>query len=70
MVARVNEGPTRISPILVRQVVRLYLEKRKRRELREQLKRGYREMATLNLRLAEEGLTAELESLPSTQGRS
>jgi len=40
----------------IREAMRLYLEERKRHELRESLKRGYQEMASLNLALAEEGL--------------
>lgn len=40
----------------IREAMRLYLEERKRSELRESLKRGYQEMASLNLALAEEGL--------------
>jgi len=43
----------------IREAMRLYLEERKRRELREKLKRGYQEMASLNLALAEEGLIWE-----------
>lgn len=54
---------------LIREAVRLYLTERKRRAMRENLKRGYREMATINLTLAEEGLAAEVDSLSLTQGR-
>lgn len=41
---------------LVREALRRFIEERKRRTLRERLKQGYLEMATLNLQLAEEGL--------------
>lgn len=40
---------------LVREAVRIYVEERKKRDMREQMKRGYREMARINLTLAEEG---------------
>lgn len=39
----------------VREAVRVYVEERKKRDMREQLKRGYRSMARINLALAEEG---------------
>lgn len=38
-----------------RQAMRSYLDERKKREMREQMKRGYQQMACLNLSLAEEG---------------
>lgn len=44
---------------LIREAVRTYLEERKKRDMREQMKRGYREMARINLTLAEEGLMFE-----------
>jgi CopG family transcriptional regulator/antitoxin EndoAI len=40
---------------LIREAVRIYVQERKRRDMREQLKRGYRVMARINLTLAEEG---------------
>lgn len=39
----------------LRQAMRSYLDERKKREMREQMKRGYQQMACLNLSLAEEG---------------
>jgi hypothetical protein len=39
----------------LRQAMRSYLDERKKREMREQMKRGYQQMAVLNLSLAEEG---------------
>lgn len=53
---------------LIREAVRAYLEERKKRDMREQMKRGYREMARINLTLAEEGLVFEAGVL--TQGGS
>lgn len=47
----------------VREAMRLYIEERKRKETREVMKRGYLEMAKINLVLAEEGLMAESELL-------
>lgn len=40
---------------LIREAVRIYVEERKRRDLRERMKHGYIEMASINLTLAEEG---------------
>lgn len=45
---------TRRSTAL-RQAMGAYLVERKKREMREQMKRGYQQMAGLNLSLAEEG---------------
>lgn len=45
---------------LVREAVRIYVEERKKRDMREQMKRGYREMARINLTLAEEGPVFEV----------
>jgi len=39
----------------IREAVQMYILHRKRTVLREQLKKGYQTMASLNLRLAEEG---------------
>ena len=47
----------------VREAMRLYIEERKRKETRENMKRGYQEMAKINLVLAEEGLMADGELL-------
>ena len=46
---------------LIREVILLYIAERKRQTLREQMKRGYVEMAQINLNLAIEGVTAEAE---------
>ncbi len=53
---------------LIREAVRIYVEERKKRDMREQLKRGYREMARINLALAEEGPVFEVD--PGSLGRS
>lgn len=44
---------------LVLEAVHRFLEERKRRELRDQMKMGYLSMAGINLQLAEEGLCSE-----------
>lgn len=52
---------------LIREAMRLYLEERKKRDLRERMKRGYQEMARINLALAEEALFLDRESLALVQ---
>ena len=54
----------------IREAMRLYLEERKKRDIRERLKRGYQEMAKINLALAEEGLALDRESLELILKRS
>lgn len=46
----------------VRDAMRVYIEDRKRRAVRDLMKRGYQEMAIINLTLAEEGLAADAEA--------
>lgn len=46
---------------LIQEVMLLYITERKRQSLREQMKRGYAEMAQINLTLAVEGVAAEAE---------
>ncbi|MFW5648919.1 MAG: CopG family ribbon-helix-helix protein [Candidatus Alkaliphilus sp. MAG34] len=45
--------------------MRLYIRKRSRMELNEQMKNGYREMGEINLALAELGLSLDMSSLES-----
>lgn len=45
----------------VREAMRLYIEERKRKAVRDMMKKGYQEMAAINLTLAEEGLQADSE---------
>ena len=52
----------------VREAMRLYIEDRKRKAVRDLMKKGYEEIAIINLTLAEEGLMADselLEALPT-----
>lgn len=45
----------------IREAMRLYISERKRRTLREQMKKGYQEMANINLALALESYELETE---------
>lgn len=45
----------------VREAMRLYIEERKRRTIRDMMKKGYQEMAVINLTLAEEGLLLDAD---------
>lgn len=45
----------------IREAMRVYLAERRRRSVREEMKRGYLEMASLNLALAEEHYELENE---------
>lgn len=45
----------------IREAMRLYISERKRRTLREQMKKGYQEMAKINLALALESYELESE---------
>ena len=45
----------------IREAMRLYISERKRRTLREQMKKGYQEMAAINLALALESYELESE---------
>jgi len=45
----------------IREAMKLYITERKRRKIREQMKRGYQEMAPINLALAVENYDVENE---------
>jgi CopG family transcriptional regulator / antitoxin EndoAI len=47
----------------VREAMRLYIEDRRRKAVRDLMKKGYQEMAIINLALAEEGLLADADVL-------
>ena len=49
---------------LICEAMRHYLEERKRRDLRDWLRRGYVEMGKINLELAEEGLDCDDDLAP------
>ena len=48
---------------VIREALKLYLGERKRRLVKEQMKKGYLEMADINLTLASESIPAEHEAL-------
>ena len=54
---------------LIRDAMRYYLRAQKHRQLRDAMKRGYLEMAQMNLSLAEENLPAENEAMNIAPGR-
>ncbi|MEW5953561.1 MAG: ribbon-helix-helix protein, CopG family [Bacillota bacterium] len=54
---------------LIREAMRLYIRERKRRLLREQMIKGYMEMATINLALAVEQYRLEAEVAPILEAR-
>lgn len=45
----------------VRDAMRLYIEDRKRKAVRDMMRKGYQEMAVINLALAEEGLLIDTD---------
>jgi CopG family transcriptional regulator/antitoxin EndoAI len=47
---------------LIRQAMKFYLRERKKRQLRETMKKGYMEMANINLDMASEAFLAEEEA--------
>lgn len=48
---------------IVREAIRFYLGERKKNLMREQMKKGYLEMAEINLRIASENTLIEEEAL-------
>ncbi len=46
----------------IREAMRLYLQERKKRQIRERMQRGYLEMAGINLALSNEAVYAECEA--------
>jgi CopG family transcriptional regulator / antitoxin EndoAI len=45
----------------IREAMRLYLNEKKRQELREQMRTGYLEMSEINLELADEGISYDVK---------
>jgi len=54
---------------LIRDAMRFYLQSQRNNRLREKLKRGYLEMADMNLALSQEGLLLENEAMDRMPGR-
>lgn len=46
----------------IREAMRLYLQERKKRQIRERMQQGYLEMARINLALSKEATYAESEA--------
>lgn len=46
----------------IREAMKLYLQERKKRQIREKMQKGYLEMAKLNLTLSKEALYADNEA--------
>ncbi|MCC5909078.1 MAG: ribbon-helix-helix protein, CopG family [Clostridiaceae bacterium] len=47
----------------VREAMKLYIREKNKIKLREKMKRGYQEMASINLAMAEAGLSMDVSSL-------
>ncbi|AZO96499.1 CopG family transcriptional regulator [Iocasia frigidifontis] len=43
----------------IREAMKLYLQEKRRQEIREQMRAGYLEMSEINLELADEGIKSE-----------
>ena len=53
----------------IREAMKLYITERKKRTIREQMKKGYQEMARINLMLAEENYEVENEAQEFLESR-
>jgi CopG family transcriptional regulator/antitoxin EndoAI len=53
----------------IREAMKFYIQERKRRTIREQMKKGYQEMAKINLALAGENFALEQEVSQLFEGR-
>mgnify|MGYP001058906568 CR=1 FL=1 len=51
----------------IREAMKLYLQERKKRQIRETMQKGYLEMAKINLNLSREALCAENEAVLITE---
>lgn len=58
----VVEMEKRTRSEFIREAMKLYLQERKKRQIRERMQEGYLEMARLNLALANEAITVENEA--------
>jgi len=58
----VVEMEKRTRSEFIREAMRLYLQERRKKQIREQMQEGYMEMARLNLTLANEAISAENEA--------
>jgi CopG family transcriptional regulator/antitoxin EndoAI len=53
----------------IREAMKFYIQERKRRTIRDQMKKGYQEMAKINLALAGESFALEQEVSQLFEGR-
>ncbi len=58
----VVEMEKRTRSEFIREAMKLYLQERRKRQIRERMQEGYIEMARLNLALANEAISAENEA--------
>ena len=56
------EMENRTRSEFIREAMKLYLQERRKRQIRERMQEGYMEMARLNLALANEAINAENEA--------
>lgn len=47
----------------IREAMKLYIRERHRIEIREKMKKGYEQMARINIELTEEGLKSDIQAL-------
>lgn len=53
----------------IREAMKLYIRERQKIEIKEKMKKGYREMGTLNLALSELGLDMDICTLESYEAK-
>lgn len=53
----------------IREAMKLYIREKRKMEVREFMIKGYREMGAINLALAEMGLSIDVSSLDSYEGK-
>ncbi|MDO9536403.1 MAG: CopG family transcriptional regulator [Bacillota bacterium] len=58
----VVEMEKRTRSEFIREAMKLYLQERRKKQIRERMQEGYMEMARLNLDLANEAISAENEA--------
>jgi CopG family transcriptional regulator/antitoxin EndoAI len=58
----VVEMERRTRSEFIREAMKLYLQERRKKQIRERMQEGYMEMARLNLTLANEAINAENEA--------
>lgn len=53
----------------IREAMKLYIRERNKMQLKEQMKQGYKEMGSINLALAELGLSLDMSSLETYEAK-